>query len=199
MIRLTSDWLQKCWVLITILLRKSPGLPRQECCRRSKLRPTMQLFSNKAVRLLLAVSVSVWMAGGCLFGCAGSANAAEVTQDSVNVVEAGESCHAKRSHDCCTAAKPKPKKRDAANSKQQLAGVPSFVPFSRGMMKDCPLVESSTAVTSKNTSHVPDPGRGPIAALLGFKKQVQHTDNTLVVPFLPNRGPTHLRCCVFLI
>lgn len=199
MIRLTSDWLQKCWVLITILLRNHRMSPRQKCCLRSKLRATMQLFSNKAVRLLLAVSVSLWMAGGCLFGCANSANAAEVAQDGANVVESGESCHAKRSHDCCTAAKPKPKKRAATNLKQQLVGVPSFVPSPRGMMKDCPLVEGSTAVTSKSSAHVPDPGRASSSALVGFEKQIQHTDNTLVVSFLPNRGPTHLRCCVFLI
>ena len=40
----------------------------------------MSLFlSNKAVRLLLAISVSIWMAGGCLFGCSNAAMAADVT------------------------------------------------------------------------------------------------------------------------
>ena len=29
-------------------------------------------FSIKAVRLLLSLSVSIWMAGGCLFGCSGT-------------------------------------------------------------------------------------------------------------------------------
>ena len=159
----------------------------------------MELFSNKVVRLLLAVSVSIWMAGGCMFGCSNNAIGAEVSQDSSNVVEAGESCHAKRSHDCCTASKPKPKKRVATNLQQQLARVPSFVPAPRGMMKDCPLVVNSTAVTSKSSAHVPDPARGPVAALPNFEKQIEHVNNTLVVPFLPNRGPTHLRCCVFLI
>jgi hypothetical protein len=95
--------------------------------------PEMHLFSNKAVRLLLAVSVSMWMAGGCMFGCANTAMGAGVTQ------------------------------------------------------------------STKNSMHVPDPGRGPIAALPSFEKQIAPTDNTLVAPFLPNRGPTHLRCCVFLI
>ncbi|HKG48168.1 MAG TPA: hypothetical protein VKB02_15640 [Pyrinomonadaceae bacterium] len=159
----------------------------------------MELFSNKAVRLLLAVSVSIWMAGGCLFGCSNNAVAAETTEGAANVVEAGESCHAKRSHDCCTATKPKPKKRIAANLKQQPAGVPSFLPTPRGMMNDCPLVVNSTAVTSKSSAHVPDPGRGPVAALPNFEKQIEHANNIVVVPFLPNRGPTHLRCCVFLI
>lgn len=123
---------------------------------------------------------------------------AEVAQTSGNIVEAGNSCHAKRSHDCCTAAKPKPKKRDASNLKQQLADVPFFVPSSRGM-SECPLMVSSTAVASKNSTHVPDPGREPIAALPRFEKQIELTGNTLVASFLPNRGPTHLRCCVFLI
>ena len=159
----------------------------------------MELFSNKVVRLLLAVSVSIWMAGGCLFGCSNNAIGAEVAQGDANVIEAGESCHAKRSHDCCSTAKPQSKKRAATNLKQQLAGVPSFVPAPRGMMKDCPLVVNSTAVPSKNSAHVPDPGRGPVVALPDFEKQTEHTDNILVASFLPNRGPTHLRCCVFLI
>jgi hypothetical protein len=139
----------------------------------------MDVFSNKAVRLLLAVSVSIWMAGGCMFGCANSTMGAGVAQSSESVMNAGHSCHAKHS--------------------QQLAGVPSFVPSARGMMNECPLVVNSTAVTSKNSFHVPDPGRGPIAALPSFEKQIGHTGNTLVAPFLLDRGPTRLRCCVFLI
>lgn len=158
----------------------------------------MTLFSNKLLRLLLAVSVSIWMAGGCLFGCSNTAMGAEVTQSSANVVDAGNSCHATRSHDCCTAAKPKAKKRVVSNFKHQLAHVPNFVPSPRGM-NECPLMVNSTAVTSKNSSHVPDPGRAPVTALPSFEKQTEQTDNTLVASFLPNRGPTHLRCCVFLI
>jgi len=138
----------------------------------------MDLFSNKAVRLLLAVSVSIWMAGGCMFGCANSTMGAEMAQSSKNVVDAGMSCHAKHSH---------------------VAGMPSFAPSPRGMMSECPLVVNSTAVISKNSTHVPDPGRGPIAALPSFEKQIARTDNLLAAPFRPDRGPTHLRCCVFLI
>ena len=177
---------------------KIPVLPRQNFFTGVDFEQ-MDLFSNKAVRLLLAVSVSIWMAGGCMFGCANTAAGAEVAQSSENVIDAGHSCHVKRSHDCCTAAKPKAKKRIASTLKQQLASVPSFVPSPRGMMNDCPLVVNSTAVTSKSSTHVPDPGRSPIAALPSFEKQIAHTDNILVAPFLPDLGPTHLRCCVFLI
>src|SRR6185369_7574402 len=101
----------------------------------------MAVFSNKAVRLLLAVSVSIWMAGGCMFGCANTAMGAEVAQSSKSVMNTGHSCHAKHS--------------------QQVADVPSFVPSPHEMMNECPLVVNSTAVTSKNSTHVPDPGRGP--------------------------------------
>lgn len=158
----------------------------------------MKLFSNRVVRLLLAVSVSIWMAGGCLFGCSNTAVGAEVAQSSENIVEAGNSCHAKRSHDCCTAAKPKPKQHVASKLKQQLALVPSFAPLPRGM-SECPLMVSATAVASKNSTNVPDPEREPVAALPSFEKQIEQTDNIPVTSFRPNRGPTHLRCCVFLI
>jgi hypothetical protein len=137
----------------------------------------MLLLSNKAIRLLLAVSVSIWMAGGCLFGCANSTMAAEVSHASHDSGPPVPSCHAKR----------------------PLAGVPSFVPGLRGMMNECPLVVNSTAATSKNSTQIPGPARGAIAALPSFEKQIEYTDNTVVAPFLPNRGPTHLRCCVFLI
>lgn len=160
----------------------------------------MSLFlSNKAVRLLLSISVSIWMAGGCLFGCSSTTMAADVA-DATHTVEAGESCHAAarpaRSHDCCASQKPK---KQTARKAPQPEGLTSFSPTPRGMMKDCPLVVNATAVTSKNSTQVPDPGRVSVAVLPSFEKQTQLADNTLVVPFLPNRGPTYLRCCVFLI
>ncbi|HEX7330512.1 MAG TPA: hypothetical protein VF290_03380 [Pyrinomonadaceae bacterium] len=157
-------------------------------------------FSNKAVRLLLSISVSVWMAGGCLFGCSNTGMAAEhAVDDSAQMVEAGESCHTVRpapSHDCCASPQPKPQTTRRVN---QPEGLTSFAPTPRGMMQDCPLVTNATAATSKNSPYGPDPGRVPVAVLPQLQKQTQFVDNTLVVPFLPNRGPTHLLCCVFLI
>src|ERR1044071_4138464 len=113
-------------------------------------------LSTKAVRLLLAVSVSIWMAGGCLFGCSNSAMAHEL-DDSAQAVVAGESCHASHSHDCCPTKKPK---NQVVRSSQQPAAGPSFTQLPRGMMKDCPLVVNATAAISKNSSHLPDPARG---------------------------------------
>ena len=153
-------------------------------------------FAHKVVRLLLSISVSVWLAGGCLFGCSNTAMATDGAGDSAITVESGESCHAERSHDCC--AHQSPKKQTARNVIQP-EGVASFAPIPRGMMKDCPLIASATAVTAKSSTHVPDPGRVAVAVLPSFEKQTQHVSNDLAVSFLPNRGPTHLRCCVFLI
>lgn len=157
----------------------------------------MSLFlSNKLVRLLLAISVSIWMAGGCLFGCSNGVMAAGVDEDSVPTVEAGESCHSAQSHHCCAAKKTK---KQVVRNLRQPAGLPSFAPAPHDMMKDCPLAVNTTAATSKSSTHATDPGRTPVAVLPSSEKQTSRADNSFVVSFLPNRGPTHLRCCVFLI
>src|SRR5215510_4117401 len=153
-------------------------------------------FSNRMVRLLLVFSVSIWMAGGCLFGCSNSAIAADVVEESIPTTEAGESCHAVQSHHCCAAKKPGKK---VVRNLTQPVGLPSFAPGPHDMMKDCPLAVNATAATSKSSAHASDPGRTPVAVLPSFEKQTTRVDNNSVVSFLPNRGPTHLRCCVFLI
>jgi len=157
----------------------------------------MSLFlSNKLVRLLLAVSVSIWMAGGCLFGCSNSAMAAGVEEDSIPTIDAGESCHSAQSHHCCS---PKKTKKQVVRNLRQPVGLASFAPGPRDMMKDCPLAVNATAATSKSSTHASDTGRTPVAALPSFEKQTTRADNSSVVSFLPNGGPTHLRLCVFLI
>lgn len=138
------------------------------------------VVSIKAVRLLLSVAVSTWMAGACLIGC-GTAMGAEPELAVQTIV--AESCHA----------------RHSASDLKQPAGVPTFAPGPRGMIKDCPLVMNATAATSKNTGHVPEPGRAPVSALPIIESKTEHPNISHVVAYLPNRGPTHLRCCVFLI
>ena len=139
----------------------------------------LPVFSVKAVRFLLAFSVSIWMAGGCLFGCSNTAMAVESEHEAQTVV-AVPSCHAKHA------------------KRQPPQSVPSFAPAPREMVKDCPLVVNSTAVTSKNSDHLPGPGRVPVTASLRIET-TRHSHIADVVEYLPNRGPTHLRCCVFLI
>ena len=138
------------------------------------------VFSMKAARLLLAVGVSIWIAGGCLFGCTGTVASA---QHEEQTVVASQSCHAAHQK----------------NNSKQPKDVLTFAPAPRGTMKDCPLVANATAATSKNSGHLPDPGRGPVSALPLIEKTTVPSTPSLIVPFLPNRGPTYLRCCVFLI
>src|SRR5690348_11812451 len=118
-----------------------------------------RFFANRVVRLVLAFTVSIWMAGGCLFGCSNSAVA-------VPTVAAGPSCHAVESHHCCAAKKAK--QRVVSNVRQPV-GLPSFVPGPRDLMTDCPLAVNATAATSKSSTHVPDPGRIPAAVLPSFE------------------------------
>ena len=152
-------------------------------------------LGTKVLRLLLSLSVSIWMAGGCLFGCSNTALGAEVSQPE-HAVAAGASCHAKQAHNCCPKAHSK--KVKAAEFRHR-AEVAYFVPVPRGTMTDCPLMVNATAVTSKKSTHLPEQAQARIAHDFQFAKD---TDNVAVfrpVDFLPNRGPTHLRCCVFLI
>lgn len=156
-------------------------------------------LSIKIVRLLLAFSVSIWMAGGCLFGCSSTATGAEISivaEHSANAIVADESCHAASSRDCCSTRKPK---KQTVNHSIQPKGVPSFAPGPRGMMKDCPLVVNATAATSKNSGNLPDPGRGPVAVSPLIENKTADSETFLVTSIPPNRGPTYLRCCVLLI
>lgn len=164
------------------------------------------LVSLKVVRLLLAVSVSVWLAGGCLLGCSKTAMASsgEGHQSSETAVE-GESCHTVRSHDCC-AKKPEPapqpiKKpvKQSSLELNQTKGLATLGSMPRGMMNDCPLVVNATAVTSKNNSNSPDSTYATNAtfSLISNKDELSRTH--LAAPLVPNRGPTYLRCCVFRI
>jgi hypothetical protein len=171
-----------------------------------------QTLVIKASRLLLALSVSVWMAGGCLFGCSnGEVMAAEVSPDAKesSAAVSGESCNRNRQHDCCTrpnAAKAKVKKQIArrnrpaqaipgsalATSSSALTGLPHG-------MKDCPLMTNATAVTAKSNGNLPDPGGAPVVVLPTIRHTSEQTVFTPNRSYVPNRGPTHLRCCVFLI
>jgi hypothetical protein len=155
-------------------------------------------LSLKPVRLLLATMVSIWMAGGCLLGCSNMAMGTETAHSNNHAsqtVEAGESCHAARAHDCCASKKPK---KQVAKRSSQPKNVPGLLPAPLGV-KDCPLAVNATAATSKNSTHVPDPARTSITALPCFEVATEQSNDFLVVSYLLNRGPTYLRCCVFLI
>jgi len=144
----------------------------------------ISFLSMKAVRLLLVFSVSIWMAGGCLLGCSNTAMAASGDHEIENAaptVMAGHNCHAAR------------------NNSKGPKGVPSFAPGPRGMMKDCPLAVSVTAITSKSSGHLPEPGNARVTGLPLIENGTIQLAATSHIPIPPNRGPTYLRFCVLLI
>jgi hypothetical protein len=158
------------------------------------------LVSLKVVRFLLALSVSVWLAGGCMFGCGNTAMASPAAVNQATAVE-GASCHTEKAHDCC--AKPKAQKRSPVpETRARLnltQGLTSLASAPRGSMGECPLVINATAVTSKSNSNSPAPAYASNAALPVAEKVGEIPQKHVIAPLLPNRGPTYLRCCVFLI
>jgi hypothetical protein len=152
------------------------------------------LVSLKVVRLLLTVCVSLWLAGGCLLGCGNAAMAAQ-SDDEQAAVEA-PSCHAARQHHCC--AKPKPAKRSAIDPKltESLLALASLP---RGVMNDCPLAMGATAITAKASSNSPESDQAGKPALPFAAGNRELPQKHFADPLVPNRGPTYLRCCVFLI
>jgi len=150
---------------------------------------------RKLARLLLAFSVSFWMAGaGCLWGCSNTAMASDMREMNHQPAVASHSCHA-RTHDCCA--------KKASKQTARLTA-PSTVPFllgmqSDGMMKDCPLAVNANAAVTKATTDLSDSAELPIATPLKIEGSEKLVDlSSTPVQFL-NRGPTYLRCCVFLI
>lgn len=135
------------------------------------------------VRLILVFSLSIWMAGGCLLGCGSTAMAASVEPEVENAAAAmaGHNCHTAR------------------NKAKAPKGVASFAPGPRGTMTDCPLAASATAVTTKNSGQLPNPGASPVASSPLIENRAVQLTNTSLIPIPPNRGPTYLRCCVLLI
>lgn len=155
------------------------------------------LFTMKSFRWLMAVSVSMWMVGaGCLLGCSYGASAAHTSEQvtsSSDVVVAADSCASMRSHDCCAKRKAK-----APATRSEIA-IPSLASMPRGMMEDCPLAVNATAVVSKAGSDMSDVGlaRETWSLPVVSSNSTSHSPFVLLNP--SNRGPTYLRCCVFLI
>lgn len=160
------------------------------------------LVNLKVVRFMLAVSVSVWLAGGCMFGCGNMAMASPAAIDEATAVE-GESCHTEKAHDCCGKQKAQKQRPVPVLETEALLsltqGSTSLVSPPRGSMGECPLVINSTAVTSKSNSNSPAPAYASNAALPVAENDGEIPQKHVVAPPLSNRGPTYLRCCVFLI
>ena len=163
------------------------------------------LVSLKVVRLLLAFCVSIWLAGGCLLGCGNMAMAAPSDEQSNEAAVEGASCHTAQAHHCCSKAPAKqtsPAKQAKLTKQTRIALTESFLSLSSmpgGMMNDCPLAMRGTAITSKVSNNAPDSDHATTSRLPVANVNGELTQKHVVALLVPNRGPTYLRCCVFLI
>ena len=153
---------------------------------------------KKILRLLLVIIVSLWMAGaGCWLGCRNEAQASSLNlQSSTETIVAEESCAA-ASHHCC--ARKKTPQTSASNPvdprlQHELLALPSPI------FENCPMAVNASAVSVKVGAEL---SKAPLARAVetptADTNSVPKTYFRLDQPHLLNRGPTHLRCCVFLI
>lgn len=143
------------------------------------------IFGLITLRVVASVLV-LWLAGvGCIIGCEIKASAAH--EEEVQVASEGESCPVSSSrHDCCRkedadgTANVETPKHVAHISCCPLAVVSAVDPARKVGTKDVPV-----AVAVRGLHAVPD-----------SRISTPLPSNRLRVP---DRGGTHLRCCVFLI
>lgn len=160
------------------------------------------------IRLILAFSLSLWIAGaGCMLGCesmaASAANGA--TSESAHhssttaLVVSGDACSTSattKSHDCC---KKRSGKVRATTSPSSGPSTVEIVGTSGSSMPTCPLAAGRAVVVAKVnngesiTAHV-------VANAVFRDLNSSERSAPLSPPLrLPNRGHTYLRCCAFLI
>jgi len=154
---------------------------------------------RKILRFALATSVSLWMAGaGCLLGCSKDIHASSTASiESEDTVVAEHSC-ASSSHDCC-AKKKAHQESTAANSAHTDSSATQVRPTQSSMIESCPMAVNASAIVSKGRAETPKASIAktieaplPSTVLANYSGDVDP-------PHLHNRGPTYLRCCVFLI
>lgn len=171
----------------------------------------MRKFSPvRIVRLLLATTLSLWVAGaGCILGCEGmiasAANSGglESTHHSdkdQTVVAAGHACssgEANKSHDCCK--KSPDSVKPAKPTKNRDASLLELSGSSSGAMNGCPLAVSRASIVAKTRESDLNSSPALAQSILPELKSAERTAPLSSPLRLPNRGHTYLRCCVFLI
>jgi hypothetical protein len=149
-----------------------------------------QLTARLIGRRLAAAALVLWLAGvGCFFGCEmGVVSAAGA--DGRTAVAQGDSCPAFAGHDCCHKAKAERGGGNGPNAGRTPARTPrtdccplkaqSADPARKASTTDASLAEAGTPLRPATHANTP-------ARLDAHRQRV------------PDRGSTHLRCCVFLI
>ena len=151
----------------------------------------LTVFTSKASvgavsRRLAAVALVLWLAGvGCLFGC--EMDALAVPAGGSQAAAEAESCPAFSGRDCCHKAEQGGGDALAGQSSEGKGAV-SCCPLSGQQVESARKANTTKALPAEAGSRSFDaPGFDHSAQLTSYRAQV------------PDRGSTHLRCCVFLI
>jgi hypothetical protein len=154
--------------------------------------------TGKIIRRFACCALVLWLAGvGCIIGCemqpvaaAAAHNAASPAASSENE----ESCSISSGKDCC-----KKKKNDQGDASEESDGeVHIGLPLNGMHLSCCPL-----AVVSADPARKVSNRDAPVAPAKSGSPFSSGSRTLRPLPFhklrVPDRGSTHLRCCVFLI
>lgn len=166
---------------------------------RIRIMPAMfapKIKAGLVVRRLVASALVLWLAGvGCFFGCEMSASAAPSGEHQASAKE--KSCPAFSGDDCCD-------KAESGDDDQTESSLSSEAPTIRqtpagpGVMTCCPLTGQSADPPRKMSirdAPVAEAGKKSTPTPNNLTSTQTSTHRLRV----PDRGSTHLRCCVFLI
>ena len=150
-----------------------------------------KLKASGIVRRLAAGALVLWMAGvGCFFGCEMGVVSAAAGADEREAVEQTESCPAFAGRDCCHKAKAEGGEVNGATARR----TPGHAPRT-----DCCPLKGQAADPARKVG-VADAHLAEAGIPLKFNPHTNiHARLTLHRLRVPDRGSTHLRCCVFLI
>jgi len=184
---------------------------RQRQCEEATLLIEMRSVSSiRIVRVTLALTVALWMAGaGCMLGCenmvsAAASNNALAGPNSLTIVAAGDVCASGRAKACCLNHGSKIGARSAAKSTTTRSASDTPLPremdaLPSSMMGSCPLAVNATAALSRAKQDQSSSVLTVNPAIEFLASSPEQTIPLSPIPRLANRGRTYLRCCVFLI
>ena len=166
---------------------------------------------------------------GCMLGCEGmvataatagngqDVSASPHSEHTLTIVASGQTCPSNgsatvsaevrsQSHNCCKRSRAESRTEPATQPKSDIepsnlsaATIVHSGASSSGMTGDCPLAGSKTAVVAKGRRSEASAPQLVAHSYLAAPNSREQSAPLFTPLLLPNRGPTYLRCCVFLI
>ncbi len=176
-------------------MRTSRGAPRSNCIFLNRRTTTFTPPSSSNIlmaRRFLSITFALWLGGlGCVLGCAPGAFAAE-ERDAASESNASTAVSCTE-HACCqTSPRTTREKPDTKTASLEPH------PVVTGAMSCCALA-GQTADTARKSPVDGGVAPVPIARTLFVPSADLTATSFAQQTWLPDRGGTYLRCCVFLI